>query len=187
MNNDFLNKIPNLKGAVGIINAKKQDEKSVADFAKYLGFDNINEYQKFLDEQDRYKANLKTKFDFDQLSSNENMILKDEISNLIENDFVINSSKFTSRDKTSVADPNGGGPTCSEKRTNCNASSSAVYTLEGLACIGASTLVGSGTFGIGGFAIYAICTSAALVHYNSMLNDCTYSYQDCMGIATIRD
>ncbi|MFA6277812.1 MAG: hypothetical protein WC622_13750 [Pedobacter sp.] len=189
MNNAFLDKIKNLKGALEIINAKKNDEQSMLKLAEYLGFNNINEYKVLLNKQETYKSNLREKFDFEHLSVNENLALKNEISSFIANEFqILKYDTMSNKNKTSVVDPNGGGgPTCSQKRTNCQAGSSAIYTMEGLACIGGAAAIGSGTFGIGGALFYTACASASLVHYNSMLNDCDYTYYDCIGVKTIAE
>lgn len=182
MNTDFLDQIPNLKGAVEIYKSKTENGSSFHKLATDLGFNNKSEYLEFFNEQERYKMILNAKYDFESLSKTDKMKLADEIS-LIISDYSVNLEvkNRSLRGKVSVVDVNGIS-TCSERRTSCNRSATATYTLEGLGCIGASALVGTGTFGLGGAVIYGICISAAAVHYDSMLNDCTYAYEDCMGI-----
>lgn len=74
-----------------------------------------------------------------------------------------------------------GRPNCSARRSNCQYSSLAIYTLEIIGCGSAAAGVGAGTLGLGGVAVYTLCAGAALVHYNTMMNDCTYAYQDCIN------
>lgn len=179
MNDEFLTKIPDIKTAVKIYKSKTEDGSSFLELAHALGFKSTGEYVNFFNIQSSYKESLNEKYDFEHLSATEKSILVNSLGVLIQDSYNPNVTRQFSVGKIAVADPNG--PNCSERRSNCNRSSTAIYTLEGLGCIGASALVGSGTFGLGGAVIYGICISAAAVHYDSMLNDCTYAYEDCLG------
>jgi hypothetical protein len=179
MNDGFLTKIPNLKVVAEIYKSKNEDRNSFLRLLKALGFESEAEYTKFFNTQNNYKKILNEKFDFGSLTTTEKSSLVSKLAVLLITDSKTSLS-YSPYGKLSLVDPNGQS-TCSERRSSCNRSASATYTMEGLACIGAATLVGSGTFGLGGAAIYGICVSAAAVHYSSMLDDCNYAYEDCMG------
>ncbi len=54
---------------------------------KYLGFQNYEEYQNFLDLQQTLKNKVINKFDFQKLSAQESESLKDDISSLIRTNY----------------------------------------------------------------------------------------------------
>lgn len=184
----FLNNIKNLSAAVDLINDKKEDQASLLALAKHLGFNEISDYRELIIKQEKLKTQLRNKFQFESLTAEENLIIKTRVTSFIVNDLkIVNGLKPNS---LSVVDGSGGGdgaPTCSSIRSDCQAASSAIYVMEGLACIGGAAAVGSGTFGVGGALFYAACTSASLVHYNSMLNDCQSGWYSCMGVPPIRE
>lgn len=155
----------NLKEAALILKSNTWEKLDKNKLAQNLNFKNSQEMTKFFGNQFLLKNKLRNKYNFDSLTATERIELRSKIA----------SYKSENDKKIEVVDAND----CQYRNNNCVSGSRAIYTLELVGCAGITIGAASVSFGLGA-GLYAICASAAIVHYDSMMSNCSLDFNTCM-------